>query len=204
MVSLLALPFDVHLIIVKYLSLKDCLAYMQVSTVTHDLVYYVFSHRKELNFASVFDHNKTIALFSRILMEVLYAHPRVNTITNFCFNSSFNLYDDFSRYFNLYFRRRWVDLDWPYGTCQMMVGHPAGNLLYVYYLGTHNGGANQQQSTFLQSLWLGLHDWITPKVQPVSSIEPKQNWSTIDIDKPYVYSVLVNYCTCPACTQPEL
>ena len=77
---------------------------------------------------------------------------------------------------NLYWRRRWVDLDWPCGTCQMMVGHPTYTMLVLIMV--------VQQSTFLQSLWLGLRDWITPKIQPISSIEPKQKWSTEDIDKP--------------------
>ena len=52
---LLTLPFDMHILIVKYLSLKDCIAYMQACYVTHDAVQYVFSHRRELNFKSVLD-----------------------------------------------------------------------------------------------------------------------------------------------------
>ena len=46
MAGLLSIPFEVH---VRKLSLKDCIAYMQVCTVAHDVVYYVFAHRRELD-----------------------------------------------------------------------------------------------------------------------------------------------------------
>ena len=202
MASLLLLPFDIHVLIVKYLPLKDCIAYMQVCPVAHDAIYYVFSHRRQLTFESVLDDNQTIALSPQMLMTILYAHTRAETIINFCFNHSFNLYADFSRYFNLYWKRRWVDLDWPYGICYMTVGHPAGNLIFIYYLGSHNGGANLQQSMFLQSLWQHLSDWITPMNHPLSSIGTQPNWCTQDIDNPYTYSSVIDLCSCPACMYP--
>ena len=37
-------------------------ATIKVCTVTHDMVYYVFAHRKELDFESVLDESGTIAL----------------------------------------------------------------------------------------------------------------------------------------------
>ena len=189
MASLLSLPFDIHILIVKYLPLKDCISHMQVCPVTHDAVYYVFSHQRELNFESVLDNNNTVALSPQMLMTILYAHTRADTMLNFCFNPSFNLYADFSRYFYLYWKRRWVDLESPYGTCYMTVGHPAGNLIFIYYLGSHNGGTNIEQHTFLQSLWVDLHDWIIPLLQPLSCINPNlSNWCTQNIDKPYTYS----------------
>ena len=46
MAGLLSIPFEVHVMIVIRL---ECVAYMQVCTVTHDAVYYVFAHRKELD-----------------------------------------------------------------------------------------------------------------------------------------------------------
>ena len=81
MADLLSIPFEVHVLIVRELSLKDCIAYMQVCTVAHDVVYYVFAHRKELDFESVLDESGTIALCPEMLMKVLYAHTgrRLNT-----------------------------------------------------------------------------------------------------------------------------
>ena len=38
MAGLLSIPFEVHVMIVRRLSLKECVAYMQVCTVTHDAV----------------------------------------------------------------------------------------------------------------------------------------------------------------------
>ena len=51
------LPFDIQIEIARYLPLIDALAYADadadVCTTAHDAVYYVFSHRKELNFTSL-------------------------------------------------------------------------------------------------------------------------------------------------------
>ena len=59
MADLLSIPLEVHVLIVRELSLKDCIAYMQVCTVAHDVVYYVFAHRKELDVESVLDESGT-------------------------------------------------------------------------------------------------------------------------------------------------
>ena len=179
---------------------------MQACSVTHNAVQYVFSHRRELNFKSVLDDNYTIALPPQMLMQILYAHTTAETIVNFCFNPSFHLYEDFAKYFNLYWRRRWADLEWPYGTCHMTVGHHAGNLRYINYLGSHHGGANTHQSMFLQSLWLDLRDCIRQIIEPLSFRDPTPNWCTLDIDKPYTYSTFIYHefrtlCTCSYCRQ---
>ena len=41
---------------------------MQVCTMTHDVVYYVFAHRKELDFESVVDESRTIGQTNRACM----------------------------------------------------------------------------------------------------------------------------------------
>ena len=56
---------------------------MQVCTVIHDVVYYVFAHRKELNFESVLDESRTIALYPEVVTKVLYAHTRDVSNVNF-------------------------------------------------------------------------------------------------------------------------
>lgn len=74
MAGLLSIPFEVHVCIVTKLSLKDCVSYMQVCSVTHGVVYYVLAHRKELDFESVLDESRTIALSPEVLMKALHVH----------------------------------------------------------------------------------------------------------------------------------
>ena len=65
---------------------------MQVCTVAHDdVVYYVFAHRKELDFETVLDESGITALCLKMLMKVLYAHTRAVSITKFCLNPSFTM-----------------------------------------------------------------------------------------------------------------
>ena len=42
--DLLLIPFEMHVLLVRDLSLKDRIAYMKVCTVAHDVVYCVFAH----------------------------------------------------------------------------------------------------------------------------------------------------------------
>ena len=111
MAVLLSVPFEVHVSVVRALSLKDCIAYMQVCTVTHDVVYYVFAHRKELDLESVLDKSRSIALCPEVLMKVLYVHTRAVSIMNFCLNPSFTMLQEFCRYFNLYWSYKVVDTE---------------------------------------------------------------------------------------------
>ena len=105
-----------------------------------------------LDFASVIDHHHTIAIPTQRLTTVLYAHTRVGSIVHFRLNPSFNLFDEFKRYFQLYWARRLIDLD-EFGDNSIEVGHPSGYLYSISYLGQHHGGSTQQQANFLESLW---------------------------------------------------
>ena len=60
MAGLQALPIDIHIMITKLLNLKECLIYSQVSRVTFDAAYYVFAHRKQLDFGSVLGPDETV------------------------------------------------------------------------------------------------------------------------------------------------
>ena len=62
MALLQCIPLDVHIEIARYLPTKDAIAYANINQLTHDAVFYVFSHRRELNFASLLDDKKCIAL----------------------------------------------------------------------------------------------------------------------------------------------
>ena len=127
MANLPHLSMELHVCIAKLLSLKDCIGYMEVCTSTHDAVQYVFAHRRILDFELVLDEQKTIDLLQQVLMKVLYAHSRTEIIINFHFNLSFNLLDEFSRYFNLYWAWKFIQPDIDSLDVQL-VGHPSRHL----------------------------------------------------------------------------
>ena len=78
-----SLPFDVHAYIVKLLKLNAALVYAQLTLEANAPVQYVFAHRKQLDFGSVLGSNGQIMLSDSALIQVLYAHVRVETITDF-------------------------------------------------------------------------------------------------------------------------
>ena len=67
------LPFDIHIEIACYLPMKDALAYANINPLTHDAVYYVFSHRRELNIASLLDDKRCICLPDAEILNILHA-----------------------------------------------------------------------------------------------------------------------------------
>lgn len=106
MASLLSLPFEVQLQIVRYSNLRDCLAFAQVSVASHDVVYYVLSHRAEVKFSSVImDNEGYVSLTDTLFLQVLHAHTGVTCISNFCIPKAFAAFDDLSELleFNLHF-----------------------------------------------------------------------------------------------------
>ena len=207
MAGLLCIPFEVHVSIVRKLSLKDCISYMQVCTVTHDVVCYVFAHRKELDFESVLsDESGTIDLRPEVLMRVLYAHTRAVSIMNFRLNPSFNMLDEFKRYFNLYWSYKVVEPNQFEPYQQEAVGHPSGHLDRIRYLGCCGGGSTRDQCLELHALWDRNQYWYMvyggmiiqqndQTTSYLSSTEP--NWSSVDIDAPYTWCrVCTGVCKC--------
>ena len=152
MAGLLSILFEMHVLIVRELSLKDCIAYMQVCTVAHDVVYYVFAHRKELDFESVLDESGTIALCPEMLMKVLYAHTRAVSIMNFRLNPSFRILDEFKRYFIWYWSYKVVKPKQFEPDFEEVIGHPSGHLDRIRYLGYCGGGSTRDQCLELHSL----------------------------------------------------
>lgn len=69
----LSLPYDVHVIIVKLLNLKEALVYAEVAPLTQRAVKFVFSHRKQLDFGSVLGPNGQISLSDDTILQVLCA-----------------------------------------------------------------------------------------------------------------------------------
>ena len=102
MSALQTLPFLVQVDIVHHLPLADDLAYSQTCVAAHDTVYYVFSHREQLDFSSVLDVNNVIALDDHTVLKVLHAHVRATRITEFCLRAEFTLFDKLVTYFHTY------------------------------------------------------------------------------------------------------
>ena len=102
MSALQTLPFLVQVEIVRHLPLADALAYSQTCVSAHDAVYYVFSHRVELDFFSVLDVNEVIALEDETVLKILHAHVRAERITAFCLRAEFGLLPNLENYFRTY------------------------------------------------------------------------------------------------------
>ena len=73
-----SLPLYVHVVIAKLLNLKEALVYAQVTPLTKEAVYFVFAHRKQLDFGSVLGPNDQIMLHdSTIRFFVLMSGPKL-------------------------------------------------------------------------------------------------------------------------------
>ena len=66
-----SLPYDVHVIIVKLLNLKEALVYGEITHITGRAVLFVFSHRRQLDFGSVLGSNGQIMLPDDVILHVL-------------------------------------------------------------------------------------------------------------------------------------
>ena len=117
------LPLDIDIEIVRYLPLRDALAYSQTCTIVLDAVYYAFAHRDELDFSSVLDANNTIALEDNMILTILHAHTRASIIINFCLPHTFMLFAELDQYLSLYWTK-YTNMDQT-----AAVGHPLGGNL---------------------------------------------------------------------------
>ena len=183
------LPLDVHIEIVRYLPLRDALAYSQVCTVAFDAVYYVFAHGDRLDF-SLLDENNVIALPDEIL-GILHAHTHASVI-NFCLPHTFTLFTDLDQYFSLYWSKH-TNNDF---TAAVVVGHPMGTLQQIYYINYHGLPYNtsSESKALLWSLWqkyepysenLSYIDSYSRPGKPWPNTSLYNNWSTANIEIPY-------------------
>ena len=99
-----SLPFDVHVYIVKLLKLNEALIYEQLAPEANAAVQYVFAHRKQLDFGSVLGPNGQIMLSGSTFIQVLHAHVRVETITDFSLQPSFTALRE-------YMETHWILMD---------------------------------------------------------------------------------------------
>ena len=193
MSQLLCLPFDIHVQIARNLQLKDCLAYSTLSQTCHDAVYYIFSHRIELDFGSLIV-NSRLTIQSDLFLQILRAHTRATTIRNFCIPTDFTSFSDLSAYFELYWHHTYIpDYDpsdpEPSMVCGTHVGHIRGQLSQIYYLGfygayTHHLGEQMHEilNAYNDPMY-GIYicdEYARPRV-----LNDKSNWSVVNLDAPY-------------------
>ena len=195
MSQLLCLPFDVHVQIARNLQLKDCLAYSTLSQICHDTVYYIFSHRIQLDLGSLIVNNR-LSIQSDLFLQILHAHTRATTIRNFCIPDDFTSFSELSRYFHLYWRRQYIpsydpSSFEPSDVLGTHVGHIRGQLTDIYYLGHYGANTRFQADQ--------MRDIITPYEDPMYDtsffpeedwfrnrhLDEKSNWSVINLDAPY-------------------
>ena len=96
------MPLDIHIGIACYLSLKDSLVYATISPLAYDAVYCVFSHQRELNFASLLDEKECIDLPDAEVLNILYALVRAISITGLSLPCTFDMFDELEAYFGIH------------------------------------------------------------------------------------------------------
>ena len=184
------LPLDVHIVIAKLLNLKESLTYSQLCTITFDAVYYVFAHRKQLDFMSCWGPNNKIALSDAMILKVMHAHTRAEVITGFNVPITFSSFAALKNYMECY----WGNVE-DEGVDER--GHETGQLIKITYprtTCTYWGGANRQQGQELLSIWVSFSDSYGvfgvqqdtiefPDYPPLNNAA--SNWSTVDLDAPY-------------------
>ena len=193
MCDLLSLPFDIHVQIARNFSLSDCLTYSTLSPICHDAVYYIFSHRIQLDFSSLVVNNH-LPISSDLFLKILHAHTRARIIHNFCIPGDFTLFAELSTYFHLYWQHSFIpsydpaDLE-PDMICGTHVGHIRGHLCQIYYLGFY-GACTRNQGDQMHDI-LNMYDdpmygaFICPEDTPSRLLNDKSNWSSVDLDTPY-------------------
>ena len=192
-----SLPFSVHILICRNLNLHDCLNYSRVSVVCHDAVYYVFSHRAQLDLRSVISFSPynypIMTISSESFLNVLHAHTRATQIRNFLVPNDFTAFPEISNYFNIYWANTFLpSYDDATGDCSMVcgtyVGHIRGQLAEIHYLGFYGANTPQQQKSMCQLLntyddYYGVS--INQEGFTYASLSDRDNWSTVDLDAPY-------------------
>ena len=196
MANMLSLPIDVHILIVRNLDLKTCLVYAQVAPVCHDVVYYIFAHRAELDFSSLLANDHYLhPMPDSFFLNILYSHTRATTLRNFCVPTSFTAFAELSDYLNLYWSLTFISEQDPSipnndTICGRYVGHIQGQLRSIYYIGQY-GALNPLQSNTLQDILTPFDDEYGLQIASESDyhfplLSDRLNWNTVDIDASYI------------------
>ena len=163
-----SLPFDVHVYIIKLLKLNEALVYAQLTPEANAAVQYVFAHCKQLDFSSVLGPNGQIMLSDSALIQVLHAHIRVETITDFFLQPSFTSFIALREYMETH----WIPMD---SDCEYPERKTHGYLCNLRYpTHTHFGAATPEQGRSLYyEIWQSFNDQYGVFTTDYS------NWNTI-------------------------
>ena len=181
--NFVSLPFDVHVYIVKLLNLNEALTYAKITPEANSAVQYVFAHRKQLDFGSVLGPNGQILLSDEDLIQVLHAHIRVETITDFSLQPSFTAFTALREYMESH----WIPMDNEYP--RKSYGYLC-NLRYPTH--THFGAATPKQGRKLYyEIWQSFNDEygvFTTDYSNWNTILPLNNapgnWATQELREP--------------------
>ena len=183
--TLLSLPFEVHLIIARHLNLKDALSYAEVSPTIHDVIYYIFAHRLQLDFSSTLNSSGVINLPDDTIMRILHAHTRAAQLCYFALSPTFQLNDQLKFYLDLYWNCTFIP-DYAENLEPLLlggtyIGHQSGQLQNIGYVRTLNDETYSLLQSYDDPVY-GIHI----ESEPTSPMLTETvNWSTADIDKPY-------------------
>lgn len=180
------LSFDVLVHLVQYLPLRDAHNFSLVCPDFFDAVYYVFSHRTFLDFSTLFHyldlhtHNTTsfIALPDDMILQILHAHTRVETVIGFHLPPFFHSLSILHTYLGNYLHS-WSG------------GHITGQLRAIVV--SQNYSTHNYTSPMYEQLCAIIHHYITPisdfyplQVQTPLPLTTSPSWSTINLDHPYI------------------
>ena len=171
-------------------------------SIAHDAVYYVFSHRKELNFTSLLDDSGCIALPDTMILYILHAHIRAETIVSFALPCTFSMFAEREVYFAMY----WREL---ISHNNVRVGHPSGNLQYVDY--RHYFGLPHCAPEANRDVIFDICNSLEPYDEYISRfngsfaqengvflfLEPYSNWCNTNLDIRY------HHCSCCDSCSPD-
>ena len=188
MANLSSLPFEVHLLIARHLSLKDALSYAEILPITYDAVYYIFAHRKQLDFASTLNSHGIIDLSDITLLQILHAHTRATEVRYFAPSPTFQRIDELKFFMDLYWSHTFIpvyddDLQ-PSLFSGHYVGHPSGHLTSIRYAEPLNPSVYRLFQNYDDQMY-GVFIDSEPSFSCVPSLSDSHNWSVIDIDEPY-------------------
>ena len=144
---LTCLPMHIHVLIARYLPLRDQMSYSRVNACISHAVYYVFEHAMCLDFTSVLCGNdRDMGLDAVYFLHMLECHPRATTLKNFKLPIGFNQFDDLFTYMEQNWREN----------VHRKVGNPNGQLARIefdqssWYGGSEDGLEGQYLVYMLQ------------------------------------------------------
>ena len=191
------------------------LIYAEVSPTTHDVVYYIFAHRLQLDFSSTLNSSGVINLPDDTIMRILHAHARATQLRYFALSPAFQLNDQLKFYLDLYWNRTFIPEyadNWePLLLGGTYIGHQSGQLQNIRYVRTLNDETYSLLQSYDDPLYgVQIQSEQTSVKSPM--LTEAKNWSTVDIDQPYsecticgqtIYPIPYSITCCSSCNEDQ-